>query len=423
MGKGRCRTVAGALAFIRSSPPGNDPLEFIFGDLLETFTETETKVLAALAHFTSKVEVKFIAELAEVSKGAAQTGLGDLANRALVIPDEEEKNFSLVPMVADFLRNKRPEVVNGTGSRLEKRAYALIVENGYSKHERFPVLDAAWPSVAPALPRFLAGPNDRLQTVCDALHAFLNFTGRWDEWLALEQQGEAKAVAAGHHNNAGWRVRQVGWVHYLRGQADAVLACADRAAAHWEKAFPRGKGAQAGARERATALQLRGLGHRLKKDYPAAIAAYREVVELFRSLSAESADVALALNSLASAECDSGDFAAAERDYREALRVARAVCDAEGVAIYTGNLADLALDREDWPGAEALAREALPLSEKVGRLEMIACDCHRLAKALVRQSKGADGLPYARRAVDIFTRLGSPSLEAARATLRECESQ
>ncbi len=93
LGKGRCRTVNSALEFIRSAPAGNDPLEFIFGDLLETFTETETKVLAALAHFTSKVEVKFIAELAEVSNGAAQTALGDLANRALVIPDEEEKKL------------------------------------------------------------------------------------------------------------------------------------------------------------------------------------------------------------------------------------------------------------------------------------------------------------------------------------------
>ena len=45
------------------------------------------------------------------------------------------------------MRNKRPEVVNGTGDRLEKRAYALIVENGYDEHERFPELAAAWPSV------------------------------------------------------------------------------------------------------------------------------------------------------------------------------------------------------------------------------------------------------------------------------------
>jgi hypothetical protein len=82
-------------------------------------------------------------------------------------------------MVADFLRRKRPEVVVETGSRLEQRAYALIVENGYDKHDRFPVLDAAWPTVAPALPLFLAGPNERLQTVCNALANFLHFTGRW----------------------------------------------------------------------------------------------------------------------------------------------------------------------------------------------------------------------------------------------------
>src|SRR3712207_7056159 len=45
------------------------------------------------------------------------------------------------------------------------------------KYDNFQVLDAAWPTVAAALPRFLAGPNDRLQTVCDALTDFLNFTG------------------------------------------------------------------------------------------------------------------------------------------------------------------------------------------------------------------------------------------------------
>ena len=109
------------------------------------------------------------------------------------------------------------------------------------------------------------------------------------------QQAEAKAVAAGDHDNAGWRAYQAGWVHYLREQADAVLACADRAAAHWQTA-------QAGARERAFAIRLRGLGHQLKADYPAAIAAYREALDLYRSLSAESEDVAIALNDLADAE-------------------------------------------------------------------------------------------------------------------------
>ncbi|PSB34310.1 tetratricopeptide repeat protein [Stenomitos frigidus] len=412
LGLGRCKTIAAALDFLRRAPAENNPLEFVFGDLLDTFTTNETQVLAALTHFTRLMPTTFIAELASLNEAAAQGALSDLANRALVLPDAEERHFALVPLVADFLRKQKPEVVAETGNRLEQRAYALIVENGYREYDRFPVLDAAWPTVAAAIPLFLAGPNPRLQTVCTALQTFLNFTGRWDEWLSLNQQAEARAIAAGDWNKAGWRAYQVGEIHRLRQQADAVLDCADRAAAHWQSA---------GARERATAIHLRGKGHQLKQDYPAALSAYREALDLYRSLSAESEEVALTLNSLADIEQRSGDLTAAEQDYREALRVARAIGDAEGVASYTGNLAALVLDRKDWSGAETLAREALPLAEKVGRQQLIASNCRRIAKALVRQGQAAEALPYARRAVTIYTQLGSPDLASAQATLRECE--
>lgn len=414
IGRGSCRTFTDALHFLSTCPPENDPLEFIFGDLVEEFTPEETRVLCALSYFTLPAEVEYITEVAGLEKKPVETALRALANRSLVVPDQEEQAFALVPMVAEFLRRKRPEVIAETGSRLENRAYALIVENGYEEYDRFPVLDDAWPTVAPALPLFLAGPNDRLQTVCAALFNFLNFTGRWDEWLSLSQQAEAKAMAASDYNKAGWRAYHSGMLYALRAQADEVLACADRAAAHW-------RDAKAGARERAVATKLRGIGHRLKNDYPTAIADCYESLELDRSLSPESEDVAIDLNTLASVEALSGDFAAAERDFREALRIARAVDYAEGVAFCTGNLAALALDRKDWPAAEALAREALPLSEKVGRQELIASNCQRIAKALARQEKKAEGLPYARRAAEIFTKLGSPKLNEARETLRECE--
>lgn len=171
----------------------------------------------------------------------------------------------------------------------------------------------------------------------------------------------------------------------------------------------------------ALANRLRGLGHELKGDYPAAITAFREAFELERSLALESVGVASGLNDIATVEHRSGDLDAAEAHYREALHVARVIDWAEGVAGQTGNLAALALERGNWLAAETLAREALPLSEAVYRQESIALDSYRLAHALVRQSKAAEALPYARRAVEIFTRLGSPDLAKAQATLAECE--
>ena len=91
------------------------------------------------------------------------------------------------------------------------------------------------------------------------------------------------------------------------------------------------------------------------------------------------------------------------------------------MATITGNLAELALDREDWPAAEQLAREALSLSEAVGKKESVGHQCWRLAKALSRQGRPSEGLPYALRAVDIYTHLRSPKLEEAQAVLKECE--
>jgi len=415
LGMGRCRTIASALEFLRNAPTGNNPLEFIFGDLLDTFTGDEICILVSLTYFTTPMEIKFLAELAKLNETSAQGALSDLSNRALVLPDQEERHFVLVPMVADFLRRAQPKVVVETGNRLEQRAYALIVENGFEKHDRFLILDNDWPIVSSALPLFLSGPNQRLQMVCRALRLFFEFTGRWDEWLSFEQQAEARAVADGDYQSAFWRADITIWVAYLRGQTEAVLVGIDREKAYLEHC-------STDVQMRAIFEETKGIGQRLQRNHPAALIAFRESLSLFRSLSTNSQGVANALYWLASTEQASGDFAAAERDYHLALQVAHTTKNTKNIAETMSSMATLALDQGDWLGAEAQARNALPLCERVGRQELVARTCQYLAQALVRQGRPSEALPYARRAVEIYTRLASRYLEVAQATLKECEA-
>jgi tetratricopeptide (TPR) repeat protein len=276
-------------------------------------------------------------------------------------------------------------------------------------------LEAQWPTIAAALPVLMQGAGSRLQTVCGALETFLEFSGRWDEQLVLDLQAEEKARAEGDFYNAGFRVYRQGSIYDLRAQAAEVVACAARVQQHWKQA------PEAGAREKGIAIELRGRGNYLQRNYRAAAEAFREALAIDRAIEPESTDVAIDLNYLADAERGAGERGAAERDYKEALRISKKLNDRVQSAIVTGNLAMLAAEREDWKATEKLARMALELSGDSGPLEVRARGSALLALALARQGRKANCLPFARRAVELYTRVGASSLEWAKEILRECE--
>jgi len=106
-----------------------------------------------------------------------------------------------------------------------------------------------------------------------------------DEWLSLEQESEAKALAAGDRDNAGQRaIGSAGFTFYARRRTRCwpVVTVRQRTGTQPRPA-PASAPTHSPARHR----------HQLKKDYTAAITAYREALDLWRSLSTESVEVAL----------------------------------------------------------------------------------------------------------------------------------
>ena len=411
----QCRSVPEVCEFLKAAPAKNDPLEYIFGDLLDTFTESETAVLAALTHFKEPANVEVIAEVSGLAKNVALTALEDLTDRALLLSNEGQQTFLLPALAGSFLRRKRPEVIADTGQRITDRAYALILENGYDKFERFSILEAEWPMIAAAFPLLVVGQNDRLQVACFALDYFFYFSGRWDEWLTLCELAEEKALNVGDFYSAGWRVYDPGWIYFLRQKPQNVLTCAARCLAHWQNAR------KAGSREKAIAIRLRGLGYKLEKNYSAASSALKEALEIFRTQALVSVDIAVALNSLGEVESAQGNSVEAESYYREALQNAQSVNDKGVIATVISNLAEVAIDRADWTTAEKLAREALELATKLGLREVIGGCSYNIGKALAGQGRSKEALPFVERAVEIYTHLSlTDKLELAQALLEQC---
>ena len=413
--QGRSANLAQALERMHEAQkhnPNNDPLEFVFGDLVESFNPAELAMLAALSHFSQPAAISWLLPLSNILRPAAESALEALQARSIVMRSDE--GWLLPPLCGKFLRTRRADLVNQTGDKLAEQAYAWVAQyGGNSENAPFDELEARWPQIEAALPRLLAGENARLQQFCEMVYYFLDFSGRWQAALTLNAEAESRAIAAGDVVNAGWRALRQAWILILQGNGTAGLKAAERIVQDWQGA---------GDFHRATAKRMQGEAHRLLKNYPAAMQAFEEALGIFCVMQTDSMEVAKVLNSLGIAKKYAGELIGAEADYRTALCLAQKHDDREGIAIYTGNLAELALKNKDFLQAEELARLALAISVAINRQELIAGLSHKLAAALHGQHQSSAALPHACVAVEIYSRLAAPDLAEAQANLAACEA-
>ena len=414
----RCSTVEEACKFLHQIPKDHDALEYVFTDLMDSFSDTQAIVLAMLTHFDSPAKLQWLVELTGLNQTLVQTALQDLSDRILFNADIDAETYYLPCYAGTFLRHKNSNVVEEAESRLKKYVYGLAEIHGKRNHQNFNILEDKWNIIKASFPCFIKGNNAELQSLCKNLRKFLDFFGHWDESIALNQAAKIRALEARDFNEAGWRAYHIGWIHFQRRDPEQVIFYADCCLTYWGK--------HPDNYNEARGLRLKGLGYRLMQEHEKSLNTLRVALTRLGDDPVITRDIklyAMILNSYAKTARFQNDFITAEANYNKALQFAESINnDIEGIAIYTGNLAELKLAQGKWKEAETLARKALESDDQIMRQELIGRHKAHLALSLAKQKRFDEGVILAQRAIEILTPLRVPDeLAHAKEALRACD--
>jgi hypothetical protein len=150
-----CNTVADACHFLERAPDSNNPLEYIFSDLIGVLTPNETLVLASLSHFRQPASPELVAEIAGLPLSITKSTLKYLRNRALLAAYTEDEGYVLPAIVATFVRRKLHEQLAQSSIRLLNRILHELVPLNTNKLTQTEALAAI----------------ESLQRMCEPLHS------------------------------------------------------------------------------------------------------------------------------------------------------------------------------------------------------------------------------------------------------------
>ena len=416
------KTIKEAISFMQQASRNNDPLAYIFGDLITTLSAPERLVLASLTHLGSVTSesIKWISRMAdELPKATIEYILDELTSRSILNADIKSMVYYLPTVTSDFIRSRIPDEVSLTGHRLANYVFMLAASfDNERDFNRIKALEDDWLAIVAALPFFFSDANEDLQFLCGALNPFLKSSGRWDDWLWMLDRAEKKACKSEDYYSAGMRAFDIALIYSYRGQPIEVFNYAELAKSYWTRIR-----FNQNSMEQALIEYLYGLGRKLENNYELAIRHFKNALRILRTSRNETSILAQVLASLAEAQIEYGSLNEAQENLLEALKIAEKVNNIEDISIYKGSLAELALAQTDWVKAEELARGALELADQIGQQEELARNNYRIAKSLLHQSFPSQAYSFARTGVEIYTKLRHKDLPEAQELLLRCRER
>jgi tetratricopeptide (TPR) repeat protein len=419
------KTITEAITFLKNAPQNNDPLEYVFGDLLNSLIPREKVVLAVMVYLSLSPKIEWIAKITDYNEKEIEMIWEELVNRSILVNIKDSKSCSLPYITRQFIKNKLPREIFDAEGKLAHYAYRIVLEFGGRKNiQEQEYLENNWPPILASLSHFIKHDNEKLQIICDALDTFFSSSQLLDEWLWLNQQAEIVALANFDYDNAGARAYKVGLIYSYRGQAAEVLQYAKRAENNWSELYFTKTSYNS---TKPLVNYLRAIGYRLEKNYVRAIEEINNAIKFWKSFTPEGIDIADAYNMLGEIQIDMGEvgdsgehYSNAEKSFSEALRIANKISYKEVKPKYTGNLAKLAIKCGDWAKVIILANEALKEAENMGYQEEIARENFFLASAYLQLGYSGDkGLEASREAFKIYTRLKHKDLPLAEKVLEQ----
>jgi tetratricopeptide (TPR) repeat protein len=390
-----------------------DIFESMFGRLWEMLTEGTRRILMVIPIFATSVSKEAIEATSEIQKRDLDEGLGQLVEMSLVEASgrlEEQQRYSVHPLVRAFARAKlREEPGLEEACRLSAARYFLEHFAPYTGYRTW-LGYQGHSKIAIELENLLSlrewcwtrGNWALVLEFQRLLSRFLDAQGAWHQRLQLGQQ----ALHAAEHledepaklkallEDMGLTYARLGDYQRARDLVQEALRIAETLRNTFYI---------------ARSHNLLGSISRYEQDYDSASQSYQKALETAEAESTDDRDRRL----IASLNADLGCLAHKVGRLDEARQRFEYACDELeklGDESRRGRVlchwGDLASDRGDVDRAKLLYEEGLSVGQKTGRLYYVAEALLGLARLEKRAGNFTQALSQARRAVEIYQRLG-----------------